>query len=57
MYENRRKHFRVAKRELYENPYEGIYMTREEHQKYFLVSALLILLSFLGSLFIAFKKR
>ncbi len=57
MYQNRRRHFRVAQRDIYENPYEGIYLTKEEHQKYFLASAFLIFLSFLGSVAIALKKK
>ena len=48
MYENTRRHYRVAQRDIYEDPYEGVYVTKEEQQKYFIVTAGLVLLSFLG---------
>lgn len=47
MYENTRKHYRVAKKEIFEDPYEGIYVTKEEVQKNFLITMGLIALSFL----------
>ena len=32
-YENTRRHYRVAQRDIYEDPYEGVYVTKEEQQK------------------------
>lgn len=57
MYENKRRHYRVAQRDIYEDPYEGIYVTKEEQQKYFLAGALLVLLSFLGTVAIVLRKK
>lgn len=57
MYENKRRHYRVAQRDIYEDPCEGVYVTKEEEQKYFAAGALLILLSFLGILAIVLRKK
>ena len=57
MYENTRRHYRVAKKDIYEDPYEGIYVTKEEQQKYLLVTAGLVLLSFIGAVAIILKKK
>jgi len=57
MYENKRRHYRVAKRDIFEDPYEGIYVTKEEQHKYFIVTIGLILLSFLGAVSIILKKK
>lgn len=56
MYENTRRHYRVAQRDIYEDPYEGVYVTKEEQQKYFIVAAGLILLSFISTLAIILKR-
>lgn len=56
MYENTRRHYRVAKREIYEDPCEGIYVTKEEEQRNFLITLGLILLAFIAMIPIAFKK-
>ncbi len=56
MYENHRKHYRVAKKEIYEDPYEGIYVTREEQERCFLITLGLIALSFLMMIPLALKK-
>ncbi len=57
MYENTRRHYRVAQRDIYEDPYEGVYITKEEQQKYFIVTAGLVLLSFLSAVAIILKKK
>lgn len=57
MYENNRRHYRVAQRDIYEDPYEGVYVTKEEQQKYFLAAALLVLLSFMGTVAIVLRKK
>ncbi|NDO46591.1 hypothetical protein [Clostridium sp. MD294] len=56
-YENTRRHYRVAQREIYEDPYEGVYVTKEEQQKYFIVTAGLVLLSFIGAVAVILKKK
>lgn len=57
MYENTRKHYRVAKKEIYEDPCEGIYVTKEEQKKCFLITIAMIALSFLAIFPIAFKNK
>lgn len=57
MYENTRRHYRVAKREIYEDPCEGIYVTKEEYKKHFAITAGLIFLSFLSMLAIILKRN
>lgn len=57
MYENSRRHYRVAKKEIYEDPCEGVYVTYEEQEKYFLATVALIALSFLSTLLLILKKR
>lgn len=57
MYENTRKHYRVAQRNLQEDPYHGIYMTKEEHQKYMIATLAMVLLSFLSAVVLIFKKK
>lgn len=57
MYENKRRHYRVAKRDIYENPYEGIYVTKEEQNRYFLVTIGIVLLSFLGAMVSIVKNK
>ncbi len=56
-HENKRRHYRVAQRDIYEDPCEGVYVTKEEQQKYFIVTAALVLLSFLGAVAIILKKK
>ena len=52
-----RRHYRVAKKEIYEDPYEGIYVTKEEAQKYMLLTLGLIGISFIVSIISGLKKR
>lgn len=57
MYEKKRQHYRVAKREIYEDPYEGIYVTKEEARKSFLVIMGLLALSFLTILPLTLRSK
>lgn len=57
MYENTRKHYRVAKREIYEDPYEGVYVTKEEHEQCFLLTVALLALSSLTLLLMVLKRK
>lgn len=57
MYENNRKHYRVAKREIYEDPCEGIYVTKEEQKKCFILTLGLICLSFICLLPLSLRRR
>lgn len=57
MYENTRRHYRVAQRDIYEDPYEGVYVTKEEQQKYFIATGILVLLSFLSAVLIMLKIK
>lgn len=57
MYENTRKHYRVAKKEIYEDPYEGIYVTKEEQQKCFFITLGLTALSFLSIIILALRNK
>lgn len=50
MYENKRKHYRVAQKEIYEIPEEGIFVTKSEQQKFLLMAVFLVAFSFLCSL-------
>lgn len=50
MVKDTRKHYRVAKRQIEENPYEGVYVTKEEHKKCFIITASVVALSAVTSL-------
>lgn len=56
MYENNRRHYRVAQRDIYEDPCEGVYITKDEYQKHLVITAGLIFLSFLSMLAIVLKR-
>lgn len=58
MQENRqRRHYRVAKKEIYEDPMEGMYVTKEEQRKFNILVIWLILLSFVSTLAVGLKRR
>lgn len=57
MYENTRKHYRVAKREIYEDPYEGVYVTKDEQEKYFFATIGLLAVSIFSMLLLILKKK
>ena len=57
MYNNKRRHYRVAKNTIFEDPYNGIYITKKEQNKYFMTTIGVILLSFLGAVSIILKKK
>ena len=57
MQDRPRRHYRVAQKEIYEDPCEGIYVTKEEQKWYFLATAGLILLSFLALLPLAIRRK
>lgn len=47
---NNRRHYRVAKKEIYVSPEDGIYVTKEEFGKFALLSLAFMFISFLISL-------
>ena len=58
MEENRvRRHYRVAKKEIYEDPYEGIYVTKEEFKKFSIATVLFVLFSFLTLMPLTILKK
>ena len=51
-----KKHYRVARREIFEDPADGLYVTKEEQREICLVTLSLFLLAFLAILILAIKK-
>lgn len=55
MYENTRKHYRVAQKEISANPQRGIYITKQQQEKLLLIGIIIAMASFLTSIIIALK--
>ncbi|HIT72130.1 MAG TPA: hypothetical protein IAD10_00595 [Candidatus Fimicola cottocaccae] len=55
MYENTRKHYRVAQKEISANPQRGIYITKQQQEKLLLIGIIIAMASFLTSIITALK--
>ncbi|WP_158097712.1 hypothetical protein [Tyzzerella sp. An114] len=55
MYENTRKHYRVAQKEISANPQRGIYITKQQQEKLLLIGIIITMASFLTSIITALK--
>ena len=55
MYENTRKHYRVAQKEISATPQRGIYITKQQQEKLLLIGIIIAMASFLTSIITALK--